>query len=220
MDIKTIDNFDELNVIVGKKKSEPFHEYFKDMAISKVRKQQREALAVDLYDAILPIMALMFTYVQHDVEIDWAYVRLVLRNNITEPIRAIEEIDEYLDDHIDQYVDNFEESTRNNADDPYFYSDDRAMFLAEDESNGIYGYKEFKEAKAAGKTVKIWKKTTPYPITRDAHEVADGQERPIDGVFELLERNGTTAYLRFPKDTYFHPSAYQIANCKCVMDYR
>ena len=53
-------SFDELNKMVGMKRSEPFEEYFSPMIISKEQKRERQRLAEALEEEFLYMMSYMF----------------------------------------------------------------------------------------------------------------------------------------------------------------
>ena len=96
--------------------------------------------------------------------------------------------------------------------DTWFISDDRARFIAENESLTVEGYKDFKSASGKGYTRKQWI-AIEDERTRPTHSLVDGTVVPIDDFFEV-----GAARLYYPHDTVIgngaeHPE--EIISCRC-----
>lgn len=223
-----IQNFDELNII--KRRSMPYKEYFGDMELTPKQKKEREDLALILEDYIM----LFFDLIQSGAN------ETTVRQEMTyELYKLLDEegyfeTDEQLDKYIAETVKNTYQSTVDNLalypndvseydiekDDTtnYWVSDDRAMFIAENESNTLFNSKDYKEAKEKGYTHKIWM-AYPDNRVRPTHVEANGLKVPIGSYFEVGE-----AQMLYPRDVTSefstgaeHPE--ETINCRCVCIY-
>lgn len=203
-------SYDELNVIAGMKRSVPYDQYFGEMKIPESDKEDRKNLAESLEEAFLPVLALLFTMKQFD-SFDWKMARdrfssaylSVLREHLLE--------DSYLEDYVEIFADNSIISTRNNENEPYYYSIDRARFMAENEANTIYNYVRNEEAIRSGKTRKQWI-AIEDEATRPTHRDVDMRVLPINQYFLV-----GNSLMRYPKDPLGSPE--EIINCRCSIIY-
>lgn len=221
-------NFDKLNIL--KRYSEPYHEYFGVMMLTKEQKRQRERLAVLLEEAIAVFFEMYrtrqemgvlsevqlkqeFTYLVYDVVSGKGYFEdeaqedKYITDLVNETYRATEE---NLAKHPNDY-----DYTGNK---PYWISDDRAMFIAENEANTIINGYEFEEAKAQGKTHKIWMSYGDDRV-RPTHQIVDGAKVPLDSYFDV-----GAARMLFPKDvisTFSTGAAHpeEVVGCRCALKF-
>lgn len=96
----------------------------------------------------------------------------------------------------------------------YSLSVDRAVTIAETETNVIGNFAEFTDAKDEGYTKKVWE-TMQDEAVRQTHVEADGSEIDIDepflvGGYEMM----------FPCDSSLGAGAEEIVNCRCTVSYR
>ena len=223
-----IQNFDELNII--KRRSMPYKQYFGDMELTPKQKKEREDLALILEDYIM----LFFDLIQSGAN------ETTVRQEMTyELYKLLDEegyfeTDEQLDKYIAETVKNTYQSTVDNLalypndvseydiekDDTtnYWVSDDRAMFIAENESNTLFNSKDYKEAKEKGYTHKIWM-AYPDNRVRPTHVDANGLKVPIGSYFEVGE-----AQMLYPRDVTSefstgaeHPE--EVISCRCQCKY-
>lgn len=223
-----IQNFDELNII--KRRSMPYKQYFGDMELTPKQKKEREDLALILEDYIM----LFFDLIQSGAN------ETTVRQEMTyELYKLLDEegyfeTDEQLDKYIAETVKNTYQSTVDNLalypndvseydiekDDTtnYWVSDDRAMFIAENESNTLFNSKDYKEAKEKNYTHKIWM-AYPDNRVRPTHVDANGLKVPIGSYFEVGE-----AQMLYPRDVTSefstgaeHPE--EVINCRCTIKY-
>ncbi len=223
-----IQNFDELNII--KRRSMPYKQFFGDMELTPKQKKEREDLALILEDYIM----LFFDLIQSGAN------ETTVRQEMTyELYKLLDEegyfeTDEQLDKYIAETVKNTYQSTVDNLalypndvseydiekDDTtnYWVSDDRAMFIAENESNTLFNSKDYKEAKEKGYTHKIWM-AYPDNRVRPTHVDANGLKVPIGSYFEVGE-----AQMLYPRDVTSefstgaeHPE--EVINCRCTIKY-
>lgn len=207
-----IRTFDELNNVVGLKRSEDYEEYFGEMDISDQQKKKRISLAEKLGDNFLLVLAFLFTMQQYQT-INWEAIQIRFESAYRDALKNTIIIDDYLDTYIRQFSYDVTESTQNHADDPYYYSLDRSRVMAENESNTSWNYSDFQEAIRAGYTKKRWVDIRDKR-ERETHRKVGGTVKPIGEVFLV----GNT-FMRFPKDQAFFPPASEIANCRCSIQY-
>lgn len=207
-------SFDELNRLVGYKVSEPFKKYFAPMRISEKQKRNRVALAEKLEDAMISMLAEMFYADQYgSSSYDDAYEKAV-----AEYLMAIQmligEPDDYLISHAKETIANTLSVLFKHRDDPYYYSNDRARAIAEDQANQIYAYTEYEEIlDDPSIRYKTWN-TIIDGRERDSHHEANGLTIPILEPFEL--RGG---YLQFPGDGSLGCSEEELVRCRCSLSF-
>lgn len=208
---------DELNILY-RNKAIPYEEYFGEIGLTKEQVDERIRFANDFDDFLLLIMALIVTMKEFNA-IDRTFIESQVRQGykaMLEPYK-IDGMDA-TDDYIDRYAVDFAESTIGGIDDPWYLSEDRAMWNAENEAFSMLGYKDFVEAVQAGYTHKRWISFMDKK-TRKAHAEINGKEIPIFDYFQVGD-----AQMLFPKDTFSpestgmdHPE--QTVNCRCYVIY-
>lgn len=221
-------SWEELNEEVGFEVSEPIDEYFKPMRISEQQKEKRESLAYDLEDAVSGLLVYVFYAKKNGVELAFdelnqlsvEQVRATSRENPV--VRAREEyidavgewmdVDEHLIGHVDKTLIAVLLVLMRHAEEPYYYSADRARAIAENDSNSIWNYREFEDA-LQKKRYKTWH-TVMDGRERDSHAEMNGVTIPIDDVFHL--RGGDCYY---PRSDELGMSEEEIVNCRCVCNY-
>lgn len=209
-----VSSFDELNVLNDTQKAEPYDEYFGVMDITDEQKQKRIELAEKLEGNFLFVLALMFA-MQKDGGIDRAVIQEEFEKAYMDGIEGAVDADSYMVEHMAAFAAFVTATSIDNADDIYFYSDDRAMFMAENESNNSYNHDEFIDALVAGKTTKTW------------HGVLDKRERKshvaMEGktvqIIEPFDVNGSLMLYPGDQDTY-GADPKEIINCRCSVEYR
>lgn len=115
----------------------------------------------------------------------------------------------YVSDHIVRFADETVRATVDNADDPFFLSDERATTLAADEAHTLCSYEELQEAYDNGMTRKTWN-TQHDRRVRKSHVAADGQTVPIDKMFIVNGYEMATV-----KDSENGAPLSEISNCRC-----
>lgn len=205
-------DYDELNQLVGFKKSLPFDEYFDEMVIDNKQNRQRKDLAEDLEEEFWDLLAWVF----YDRQ-----VRSVGRDEIRDRVSKL--FHETLPDDIlaldrtDDMIDNLSEeiarTTDERKEDPFYVSADRARLLAEDNSNNFWNYSDNEAALMRGKKYKVWNAILDGK-ERKTHRDADGQEQPIEEPFEV----GGYAMM-YPKDDSYGAPPEEIINCRCSVTY-
>lgn len=196
--------FDELNQL---------KRFFFTMEISEDEKKKRTDLAYLLYDAIYFTFALI--KVEKDIEernftknalvVD--QYRETLENRIEDALKGVP----HEPDYVPRLVNDIIETTDRHPDDPYYLSQDRALLIAQNESNSAYNYSDYDNAKKNGKQYKTWLAEVDDK-TREWHLEVDGTKIPIDEMFTVGGEQ-----MRYPHD--YNASPDNIINCRCVCVY-
>ena len=197
--------FDELNQL---------KRFFSTMDISEGEKKKRTDLAYLLYDAIYFTFALI--KVEKEIEErDFTTNALVvdqyretLENRIEDALKGVP----HEPDYVPRLVNDIIETTDRHPDDPYYLSQDRALLIAQNESNSAYNYSDYITAKKSGKQYKTWVAEVDDK-TREWHLEVDGTKIPIDEMFTV--GNDT---MRYPHD-FLNGSAENLVNCRCICLY-
>ncbi len=222
-------NFDKLNIL--KRRSEPYADYFGDMLITDKQKKQRIDLAFILEDAL----AIYFEFIAQRIESgtlnpvsDKQQLVYMLYDAVSgkEDIHIPDEdLDKYVMDTTEEIykatVDNMAKAPNDISYDeetPYWISDDRAMFIAENEANTIYNASDYFKAIADGKNYKVWQ-VYPDDRVRQTHIEVYGVTLPIDEYFDV-----GAARMLYPKDVTSefstgaeHPE--EVIGCRCSILY-
>ena len=199
--------FDELNQL---------KRFFSTMEISEGEKKKRSDFAYLLYDAIYFVFALI--KVEKEIgERDFIVNKLValqykdtLENRLSDVFER--EGIPYESDYLPKLVSEIIDTTDRHPDDPYYLSQDRALLIAQNESNSAYNYSDYITAKSEGKKYKTWFAEIDDK-TRDWHLEVDSTRIPIDEMFHVGKDN-----MRFPHDM-INGSAENIINCRCTCVY-
>lgn len=197
------------------RKSIPYDDYFGGMDISEDQKKKRKDSAEKLEDIFIGLLALVFYYMKSNVN-DYAYATEQAQNQyrgIANNTNGLNVSDYYRDVHIPTTVMDVIGTTIRNPQNAFNFSIDRAMLIAENEANSMWGDSEFAEAVASGKTHKTWHSIVDRR-TRDTHRYLDGKTIPITDPFEVGEY-----LMMFPKDTSMGAGMEEISNCRCSVDY-
>lgn len=220
--------FDKLNIL--KKHSIPYPEYFADMELTPKQKKEREKFCYILEDLIIIYFEMIKT--SRDIGILNEYtIKQEFMYNLYEAVddKGFFEDAEELDRYIADFVDTSYKTTISNLDEhpndmdytgeqQYWISEDRAKFIAEDQSNTLFNSKDYVEALKANKKQKIWKSFGDERV-RHTHEEVDVTMIDIDDYFEV-----GAAKMLYPKDVTSalstgaeHPE--EVINCRCQCIY-
>lgn len=217
-----VSSFDELNVIVGYHKSEPYEEYFDLDWLSEEEKERRIEFADRLDDHFRPLFLYLFYAALASVEIDWEYFQSSLR---IEYANALEESNYTINRYVDNRLDVFSREVRDSSEkrivglalmsnaDLYYLSDDRIRFIAENESQNSNECEEFIQAALQGMTTKEWVNMGNKRV-RKTHVKAGGQTRPIMEPFRV-----GNSLLQYPGDLSMGADAEEICGCRCHAKY-
>ena len=222
--MSSILSFDELNIQCGKRRSEPYKEYFGKMQISEKEKKQRIAFSEQMEEAILYIFALVETMLESG-EVDQEYIKSQVREYYTEIASSYVEIDFYIRNYIVEFSSQIVDTTFSHLSEPdsedeiiakenvYYLSSDRAMFISECEANTLLNYKAHVDAVESGKAYKTWVDIGDER-ERPTHLEVGGTKIPIDEAFAV-----GNSLLMFPHDTSLGAESKEIVNCRCSVKY-
>lgn len=210
-----------------KLRSLPYETYFGEMDLTKEQKEERIALAKNLED----VMTFFFYLVL--IQSEFAYMGAISALEAKDAFRErmLNTVAQHmeLNDEIRRQIENMvEETTRvtiehlvilqtiigrgeTNEAEEYYLSDDRARFIAEEESNTLFNILDFYRAKELGYTMKTWV-TMRDSRVRHSHRQVDGETIPIDSYF--LVGNSLLLYPRSPCE-----SLKEVVNCRCSIKY-
>lgn len=223
-------SFDELNALVGYKRSLPYEVYFGEMHLTDQQKKDRIALAMMLQDEFENILAEMY-YSYPEVSEDiidrlreqyWDVLAATGLVMMPETIgagfaSAVFDADRPQEqrfyDHVGRFSAEAVGTTVEHKEDPYYYSSDRAILMAENESSFIYGTDEFFDAVAEGYTHKTWLTMGDNKV-RDSHSEVDGETLPIEEPFLV---GGSV--MMCPQDDSMGAGAEELVNCRCICEY-
>lgn len=117
----------------------------------------------------------------------------------------------YEPEYLPRLVDDIIETTNRHPDEDYYLSRDRALLIAQNESNTAYNYVDYDNAVKNGKQYKVWLTENDERVRLEHIEV-DGQKIPIDEMFIVGGEQ-----MRYPHD--YNASPQNIINCRCVCVY-
>ena len=223
-----IQEFDKLNIL--KRRSLPYREYYRDMELTPFQKKRREQLALILEDYIMIYFDIIQTglnmnqldEVKTKQEMVYSLYDIVADNEFFE---NEEQVDKYVKDFVEDAYKSTVDNLVNNPNDydytgetPYWVSEDRAIFVAENEANTLWNSAEFLEARREGKTHKIWM-AYPDDRVRETHEITNGAKIPIDAYFDV-----GAARMLYPKDVTSELSTgadfpEEVINCRCSIQF-
>lgn len=204
--------FDELNKLVGKNRSEPYEIYFGEMDLTESEIKKRIALAEKLEENFLFAMALLFTMTQYN-SVNYEQIRNKFEKSYFKAISGIIIADDYIKQYIKNFSYDITDSTKAHADDMYYYSSDRAIFIAENESLICWNHQDFSDAIKSGKRRKQWMDVRDKK-ERETHLQVGRTVNPINEPFLV-----GNSLMQYPKDTSFGASSSEIVNCRCTIKY-
>jgi hypothetical protein len=198
--------FDELNKLYVEEhdyRSMPYDEFFGEMEITDEQKEKRKETAEKLEKIFIFLLALTFESRYTDAIASAVKDYTDLAVGTSEAFKS----------NIPMVVMDAVNVALNHPDDPYYFSIDRAILLAENEANSLWNDAEFAEAVEDGKTTKIWHAIMDKK-TRDSHRDVNGVTKPIMEPFEVGD-----SLMMFPRDESLGAGGEEIVNCRCSAEY-
>jgi len=222
-----LQSFDNINIL--KRRSLPYDEYYGDMQLTSEQKKKRRELALILEDYIMIFFDVIYMGYMQDISNEIA-AKQDLTYNLYETLsdkgffESEDELDKYIADTVNNAYTSTQDNLVNHFDDydytgngPYWVSEDRAMFVAENEANTLCNSAEFVEAKKQGKKSKIWKTYWDDKV-RPTHVEVDVTMLPINEYFVV-----GNALMLYPKDVTSkystgseHPEEFINCRCQCI----
>ncbi len=202
--------FDKLNS--SKIRAIPYEKYFGEMELTEKQKEDRIKASKQIESMMLflfSLLSVMKEYSYQNVE----FVVNQVKTQYSNIISASAVMDDYLTGYVQEFSTQIIETTQEHFEDEWYLSDDRAIFVAENEANTTFNYLEYKKAVKSGKTKKRWL-TMHDRHVRHTHQLVDGKSIGINDVFLVGDSE-----MFYPKDTTFGASANEIVNCRCSIKY-
>lgn len=222
--MNTILPFDEINALNHSlpQRSMPTEQYFTEMSLPKREIDYRVKFADEMEDILLMCLAYIYTSLEMGSDVDMARNIAIemTEDSMIALINRYLYADTALRSYVRDYLGEFTRVTigRDNIYNglpekvSYWFSQDRARFNAEDQTNTIFNYDKFQEAKDKNRHEKQWK-TMKDELVRLTHSEVDDVVIPIDSFFQV----GRCKML-YPKD-FLHGTAEEIVHCRCTIIY-
>lgn len=204
--------FDELNTLIQNKRSMPFEQYFGEMNLTEEEKSKRIQMAEELEENFIVTMTLLFTMAQAN-KIDYEFIRKQIEDSYLETFRKYASVDRHLETYVKSFSYDVIDSTKKHKNEPYYYSLDRARFMAENEVNTAINHARYIEAVNGGKTMKRWESIIDEATRKDHREI-NGKYISIGQAFHVGD-----SWMLFPKDMSMNPNPNQVINCRCSIMY-
>lgn len=204
--------FDELNTLIQNKRSMPFEQYFGEMNLTEEEKSKRIQMAEELEENFIVTMTLLFTMAQAN-KIDYEFIRKQIEDSYLETLRKYASVDRHLETYVKSFSYDVIDSTKKHKNEPYYYSLDRARFMAENEVNTAINHARYIEAVNGGKTMKRWESIIDEATRKDHREI-NGKYISIGQAFHVGD-----SWMLFPKDMSMNPNPNQVINCRCSIMY-
>lgn len=214
-------DFDELNKLVGYKRSLPIEQYFGEMGLSTEQKRRRIAMASDLEDEIVYVLAFLFENREKISEyaipeFESAIKRVFARHNVytsDDKDELVAQTVSYGNAVARKLATQLADSTLRHQNEMYFFSKDRARYIAEEESNSAWNEADFAEEYENGSRFKTWASMGDNKV-RESHRAVDGLTIPIDQPFELVG-----GLMMYPRDDSLGASDEEINGCRCWLEF-
>ena len=206
-----VTTLDELNVLGIKRKSMPYEQFFGEMDLPEEEKKRRQELAEQFEVIFLLMFALYWN--EHTVEelkaIIYEQYLTIATAHIGASIPTA-----YITDHAAKIAEETVNVTEDRAEeDVYWTSEDRAIYIAENEANSVGNYEELMDAIANGMTLKTWVTMNDNRV-RPTHKNVNFVTIDILEPFEVGD-----SQMMFPRDDSLGASSDEIAGCRCVAHY-
>ena len=208
-------NFDQLNTLYDAerdRKSMDYEEYFGDMDLTDEQKTQRTDSAKKFQTIFEGLLALVF-YLYQDDAYDYTEAIYGTQEAYLGILAGVSVSDYYREAHVPNTVNSIVNTMLTYPDDPFNFSIDRAIMIAENEANSMWNDAEFEEALQAGKKRKTWN-TIIDKSTRDWHREMNSVSKPITEPFDVAGE-----FMMFPRDESLGASGGNIVNCRCSVTY-
>ena len=237
--IPQYNTYDELNIAVpeSSKRSIPFERYFGEMGLSDRQKDERISAAEDMKDEILQVLMLIFFIAQQNIDaVDWLMIEGRFNTAIETALlkhfpdnhissEKINKVAKELTDTTFQHVvphprdDTSTVSVVNrssasddaNIKDTYYLSEDRAMFIAEEETNSFGNFDDFLDAIEDGMTQKTWNTMADNKV-RKTHRPLEGKTIGILEKFQVGDSE-----MLYPRDD--EGSEEETIGCRCWLTF-
>lgn len=205
--------FDEVNDL-SESNILSIDDYFDEIEeLTEEEKEKRKKFAFEMEDILLFIFVLFQTMRDYNY-INEEYIKAQLQSRYLELVRKYGvDIDFDVSEYIKQFSQDTVDTTLRNGDTPYFTSDDRAILIAENESQNTFNRQDYIGAIKAGKTRKQWVDIRDKR-ERETHREVGGTIIPIEDYFLVGD-----SLLLYPHDYSMNPEEKETVNCRCGIRY-
>lgn len=216
-----IASFDKLHVISQKSTSisMPYDQYFGEMDLSDEEIQKRIKVATQIELSVLSVFSFI-TALGNEAEHYRDYTIEQLQGQYQNAIdRYVDVNDAYIKQYLLSMATSIVNTTLLNltisddTKDDYYVSDDRAMYVAENEANSVMNYQQFQEALKQEHKKKKWMTMNDKHVRR-THAAAEGTVIEIKELFHIGD-----SLMLFPKDLSHGASAKETIGCRCSVKY-
>lgn len=209
-------NFDNLNVLNTKgfkKRAEDYSTYFGDMDLTESQKKERIKAAEDFEEDMFFFIVLI-VMLRENGYYDYSEALTEFENRYRENVSKYINDDDFLGWYPRLFAADMLNNTLKNISDPWYTSDDRVMFNAENEANTVLNRSEYLKAIASGKKYKTWRTMMDRRV-RKTHRIVENKTIPIDALFTVGK-----ALMRFPHD-YELAGEFpeELISCRCSVFY-
>lgn len=189
-------------------------DYFDEIEeLTEEDKEKRKKFAFEMEDVLLFIFMLFLTMKDYDY-INEEYIKSQLQSRYLELVKKYGvDVDFDVSEYIKKFSQDTVDTTLRNSDAPYFTSDDRAVLIAENESQNTFNRKDYLDAIKAGKKRKQWVDIRDKK-ERETHREVGGMMIPIEEYFLV-----GNSLLLYPHDYSMNPETKETVNCRCGIRY-
>lgn len=188
--------------------------YFGEMELSENEKLKRIEMSKRFQDSFFFVLTLISVFAEFDrLTMEEAISRF--KSAYMSIIIDYVSVDDYIKKHIDEFCEQVSQTTIDHLEDDYYLSEERAIFMAQNETNDCTNYDQYSKAIKSGAKTKTWHSIIDKK-TRKSHVKMNGKTIPIDNLFVV----GNNALMRFPCDTeYASDNPEEIIGCRCSCSY-
>lgn len=187
-------------------------DYYDPMQLDEEQKDERKKLAKEYYALLIFLFLLLQT--------QFMYGAVVVEEVVSQFKARLKNIcfkyttiDTYIVTYIDKVTQRVIENATENMADSYWTSAQRALVIAEEESNTILNHDDLERAKALGYTKKKWLCMKDDKVRKE-HLKVENKIIPIDEKFRVGRSR-----LEFPRDEVNCVYLGDIANCRCSLKF-
>lgn len=193
--------FDELNKLKG---------YFSKMRLTPEEIEKRVSLGGFFYDAFFYVLTLMYIDSLINEDLDREFYISILQGRLIDAL--VENDITYEESYIQNIVEDVIDMTIEHYSEEEYFSDERALNLAQDNTNATCDNADYIAAVKQGKRTKTWY-TEEDEAVRPAHREVNNKTIGIDDYFYV-----DGELLRFPHDRE-NGTAKNLARCRCTIHY-
>lgn len=189
-------------------------DYFDEIEeLTEEDKEKRKKFAFEMEDILLFIFMLFLTMKDYNY-INKEYIKSQLQSKYFELVQKYDvDVDFDVSEYVKKFSQDMVDTTLRNSDTPYFTSGDRAVLIAENESQNTFNRQDYLDAIKSGKTRKQWVDIRDKK-ERETHREVGGMVIPIEEYFLV-----GNSLLLYPHDYSMNPEAKETVNCRCGIRY-